>query len=337
MARTTESRALRPAALLWLLLLALLPVCGRRPAPTSLRLAVLPVLDALPLYVAEAQGYFAAEGVAVTLVPVGAAAERDQLLQAGQVDGVITDLVALALYNRQTPTYDQDANEDGATVIAVRWAMTPTPEFAQFRILAAGRSGLSHLEELKRVPIGVSEGTIIEYVTERLLVAEGLPPEDVLILAVPRIAERMALLDAGELQAATLPEPLASLAVQQGAVALIDDRAHPDVSGSLFAFRADIVEARADEVRAFLRAIDNATATINADKPRWHGLLIDQQLIPAGLADSYSLPDYPPGGRPSPAQLKAVVTWLAATDRLEGTPPYATIVRDLNHDRQESQ
>ncbi len=85
-----------------------------------LRIAVLPILDTLPMYVAEAEGYFAEQGVAVEFVVAASAAERDQLLQAGQVDGIITDLVALALYNRVE-----------TRVIAVRYAMVPTPDFAQ--------------------------------------------------------------------------------------------------------------------------------------------------------------------------------------------------------------
>ncbi|HQK15671.1 MAG TPA: MetQ/NlpA family ABC transporter substrate-binding protein, partial [Anaerolineae bacterium] len=184
----------------------------QKPEAKALRIAVLPVLDALPLYVAEAEGYFAAQGIQVELIPAASAAERDQLLQAGQIDGFITDLVALALYNRESPQ-----------VVAVRYAMVPTADFAQFRILAAAQSGITTVEGLRGVPIGVSEGTVIEYVTHRLLEAEGLPTDAIATLAVPKIADRMALLGAGELSAATLPEPLASLAMQQGAVLIVDD------------------------------------------------------------------------------------------------------------------
>jgi len=296
--------------------------CQRGGVSTQpLRFAVLPILDTLPLYVAEAEGYFEAEGIDVTLIPAGSAAERDQLLQAGQVDGVITDLVALALYNR-----------DATSVIAVRYAMVPTPTFAQFRILAAGPSGPTTPADLVDVPIGVSEGTVVEYVTERVLAAEGLSPDSVRVLAVPKIPERMALLSSGELLAATLPEPLATLAMQQGAVLVADDRAHPDFSGSLFAFRAEVVESRPETVHSFLRAIDRASAAINADKGRWADLLTEKQLVPAPIAGRYPLPDYPDGGLPSEEQLADVVAWLQADDRLATSANYADIVRDVRDD-----
>ena len=286
-------------------------------APAPLRFAVLPILDTLPIYVAEAEGYFEAEGVAVTLVPASSAGERDQLLQAGQVDGVITDLVALSLYNREV-----------TRVIAVRYAMTPTAEFAQFRLLAAPGSGISEPADLRGVPIGVSECTVIEYVTTKLLLAEGLGADEIVTLGVPRIPERMALLSAGELQAATLPEPLASLAIQQGATLIIDDRVHPEVSGSFYAFTSGTVRTREADVDRFLRAIDRAGTAINADKTRWDSLLTEQALVPEPLTGSYLLPDYPTGGLPTEAQFADVVEWLQAAVRLGKGPAYEDVMRE---------
>jgi NitT/TauT family transport system substrate-binding protein len=286
-----------------------------RAGTVPLRIAVLPILDTLPLYVAEAEGFFTDDGIEVTFLPAGSAAERDQLLQAGQVDGVITDLVALALYNRES-----------AQVIATRYAMVPTPEFAQFRILAAGASGFTSPADLRAIPVGVSEGTVIEYVTDRLLAASGLEPSEIETLAVPRIPDRMALLGAGSLQAATLPEPLGSLALQQGATLIVDDSAHPELSCSLYAFRADALESHPEAVRRFLSAVDRASAAINADKSRWADLLTEKNLVPPSLEGSYTLPDYPAAATPTESQFDDVVAWLVATQRLDVAPRYADVV-----------
>lgn len=306
---------------LWILALVICCVAGpsltgcKSPETGTLRIAVLPILDTLPLYVAEAEGYFAERGVSVEFVAAASAAERDQLLQAGQVDGVITDLVALALYNR-----------DKTQVIAVRYAMVPTADFAQFRILAAGGSGITSVDGLRGVPIGISEGTVIEYVTYRLLEAEGLPDEAIATLAVPKIPDRMALLGAGELEAATLPEPLASLAVQQGAVMIVDDTRAPAVSCSVFAFRKAVVNAQPQTVRGFLIAVDRASAIINADKSRWRDLLSEKGLVPPPLAGNYALPDYPAAAVPTAAQFADVVAWLQDTGRLVAAPSYKDVV-----------
>ncbi|MDF1513816.1 MAG: ABC transporter substrate-binding protein, partial [Anaerolineae bacterium] len=93
-----------------LALILILAGCESNRETRTLRIAVLPILDTLPLYVAEAEGFFDRYGLTVEFIPAASAAERDQLLQAGQVDGVISDLVALAFYNR-----------DQLTVTAIRY------------------------------------------------------------------------------------------------------------------------------------------------------------------------------------------------------------------------
>jgi len=303
-------------ALVGLALLTAASGCaGRSEEPVTLRIGVLPILDALPLYVAESEGYFTAADVQVTLVPVASAAERDQLLQAGQLDGVINDLVAVALYDRESPR-----------LVAVRYAMQATSTTPQFRLLAAGNSAITAPADLRGVPIGLSQGTVIEYVTERLLQQEGLLPMEIASLAVPKISDRLALLEAGQLQAVTLPEPLASLAVQQGARVVLDDTRHPEFSCSVFAFNRDVLEAHPQAIRGFLDAIERASALINADKARWNDVLTAQALVPPPVLGTYTLPDYPGAAVPSREQFEDVVRWLQQKGLLTGEVAYADAV-----------
>jgi ABC-type nitrate/sulfonate/bicarbonate transport system substrate-binding protein len=45
-----------------------------------------------------------------------------------------------------------------------------------YRVLAAKNSGMTSPAELAGVPIGMSQGTVIDYVTSRLLEKEGPEP-----------------------------------------------------------------------------------------------------------------------------------------------------------------
>lgn len=314
-------RAQRASLMLVLAAIALsvtLSGCGGAPQQeTPIRVAVLPILDSLPLYVADVEGIFAEEGIEVELIPASSAAERDQLLQAGQVDAVITDLVALALANREE-----------TQLVAVRYAMVPTAEFAQFRILAAPNSVIESPADLAGTAIGISEGSVIEYVTDRLLAAEGLSPEQIETLAVPKIPDRLALLAAGEIAAATLPEPLGTLSQQQGATTIVDDTAHPEISCSIFAVRADVLRDRPEAARSFLRAIDTASNAINSNKDNWADLLSEKKLVPMPLVGSYTLPDYPSARIPAEAQYFDVAAWLRETGRLDTAPAYEDVISD---------
>lgn len=266
--------------------------------PVTLKIAVLPILDALPMYVAQQKGYFEAQDIKVEFIPVGSAAERDQIMAAGQADGMINDLVSTLFYNK-----------DSIQIQIVRFARTATPNYPQYRILVAGNSGITNLEEIKGIEIGISEGSVIAYTTDRLLQAEGIAPADIKTVAVPSIGDRMALLASGELKAANLPDPLALLAIQSGATVILDDTKHPEYGNSVYSFRKSIIDQHPDAIRGFLTALDQAISDINAAPNEWDRLLTEENLVPAPLIGSYQLPVFPENSLPSEAQWADVLSW----------------------------
>jgi NitT/TauT family transport system substrate-binding protein len=197
-------------------LLFLLSACGPKPAAATLKIAVLPIIDTLPMYVAQQEGLFAEHGVNVQFIPVASAPERDQLVAAEGADGTINETLAVMLFNREK-----------VQMQVVRYALRPTEGNGHFFILASGQSGITSTDGLRGVEIGVSQGTVIEYVTERLLQADGFASDEIKTVAVPKIPDRMALLASGELQAGVMPDPLAALVVGQGGVVVTDDSSHP--------------------------------------------------------------------------------------------------------------
>jgi NitT/TauT family transport system substrate-binding protein len=201
-------------------------------------------------------------------------------------------------------------------------ARTATSEFPQYQVLASPKSGFASVQDLKGVEIGISQGTVIEYITERLLEAEGLQPEDIKMIAVPKIADRMTLLESGELKAATLPDPLSSLARQSGAVVMVDDTKHPEYGYSVYSFRKTLIDEHPDAVRGFLAAIEAATDKINAEPTKWDNLLTEKQLVPAPLVGKYTLPVYPSASVPSQAQWDDVLAWAKAKGLVKSDVSY---------------
>jgi len=312
-----KSRLATPILVSTLLFGLLLTACAMAPQGTSpditesnaateaspgemvtLRMALLPILDNLPMYVAQQEGLFEKNNVKVEFIPVGSAAERDQIIVAGQADGMINETISTLLYNKDQPQ-----------VQIVGLARSATPSASQYSILASANSGIKTPQDLRDVEIGISEGTIIEYITDRLLEAEGLTVGDYKTIAVPKIADRMALLSSGELKAATLPDPLSSLAIQQGAVVAVDDSKHPEYGYSTYAFLLPVVEQHPEAIRGFLAAIEEAAQKINADPTKWDSLLAEQKLVPAPLIGSYKMPPFPAASVPSQAQWDDALAW----------------------------
>ncbi len=281
----------------------------------TIRVAMLPILDSLPMYVAIAQGYFAAQNINVQVVPVASAAERDQLIQAGQADAMINDLVSTMFYNK-----------DKTSIVVVRFARTASAKFAQYFILAGKDSGITDVNGLKGVPIAISDGTVIAYITDRLLQAEGLAAADIKTVAVPKITDRLAALSGGTVKAATIPDPTAAAAIAAGAKVVASDAAHPQYGNSLISFTADFVSKNPAAVKGFLAAWEKGVADINADKTKWDGVLTTNKLLAPALMGKYTLPDYPTASVPTEAQFKDVNDWAKQKGLLTVDVGYANSV-----------
>jgi NitT/TauT family transport system substrate-binding protein len=268
-----KNRSMTAAFALLLLVSLILGACAQPSAPTSppegttapaegespagetvtLKLALLRILDALPIYVAQQNGY-------------------------------------------------------------VRFARSATSEYPQYRILASKNSGITDVQGLKGVEIGISEASVIAYTTDRLLQAEGLAPSDIKTVAVPKIPERMELLNSGQLQAANMPDPFALLAIQNGAVLIMDDTKHPEYGNSVLSFRKAVIDEHPQAIRGFLAALEKAVIEVNADPSRWDSLLSEEGFVPASLIGSYKIPTFPEASIPTQVQFSDVLDWAMEKD-----------------------
>ncbi len=289
-----------------------LSACGQKPVEKqTLKFAVLPIIDSLPMYVALQEGYFDQHNLNVELIPVGSGPERDQLLAARQVDGVINEVLTTIMNNRSE-----------SKMQIVRFARAATKDTQLFSILASKQSGISTVDQLKGVEIGISEGTVIAYLTERLLQKEGFSENDIVTVAVPKIPDRLALLSSGELKAATMPEPVASLLALQGATVVLADNQYPELSYSTIAFRTEILEKQPQAVRDFLAAIEEAVMAINANPSQYEQTLIDNNILPAPLQGKFIVPQFVRASVPSPAQYQDVYQWALAKKMLSEDVTY---------------
>lgn len=280
-----------------------------------LRVALLPILDSLPFYVAEAEGYFAKEGLEMEAVPVGSGLERDQLMQAGEIDGMLNEMTTTASFNRAGPL-----------VKIVAAARTAYPDYPLFRVLSAPESGLIEPGQLAGVSIGVSKNTIIEYVTDRLLQLKGLKRDQILKKSVPVIPERYQLLLHGRLKAATLPDPLARSAMAAGALNVVDDSVAPRYSMSVLSFSTRSLAEKSKAVYGFLRAWDRAAARINASPEVYRPLLLSKIRVPRNVRKSYVIPPFPRGRVPDADQWADVMQWMCEKRILKAPLPYGESV-----------
>lgn len=274
------------------------PASSSQAEPVTLKIAILPIIDSLPMYVAEKENLFNKHNVQIEFIQVASAPERDQLVAAGQADGMINELLSTILFNKEN-----------VQVQTVRYALVPTAESGHFFILAAPGSGIRSPQDLKGVEVGVAQGTVIEYVSDRMLQAQGLKPDEIRIISVPKMADRSALLASGKLKAAVLPDPLAALATKQGATVVMSDADYPQYGFSVYTFSSKTIKEHPGAIRSFLSAIEDAVTLINKNPARYGTLLSDKKVVPADLVNSYQVPTFPTKGVPSKDEWNDIVSW----------------------------
>lgn len=277
-----------------------------------LRIGVLPVLNTLPLYVAEAEGFYEEQGVNVELIPFASAPDQQIAVQVGDVDGLNTDLPVLA-----------SLVAGGFEFRAVRHEPILEPYFS---IVAGAESGIESIDDLRGVPIAISENTIIEYLTTEMLLDAGFSEDEIVYEQVPAIPVRLELLASGQVAAATLPEPLTTLATTlQGGTLIANDADSPFVP-TILAFSSETLDENGDAVVAFLAAYEQAVNAINEDGESFREVLAENILIPEPLQATFPIPTFPTAQVPTEEQTALVIDWMVGNELLDEALTYEDLV-----------
>lgn len=300
----------RSLIIIWLLALSVSAAVAQ-----PLRIGVLLIEDSVPLYVAEQEKFFARENLEVELVPFLSALERDSALTAKAIDGAVSDPVGAILLDK------------GRGIIQITsLCLGKTPAEGVFAILAAPKSDITSVDDLKNTAIAVSNATIIDYVTDRLLEARGFTPEEIKTIEVKKMPIRMQMLLSNAVQAATLPEPLASIAAARGGRIIISDAAsETSLSQTVMIFRKNVLQQRSRDVKAFFRALGAGVDAINQSPEKYRPLFIDKARIPPFLAKTYIIPEYPQPAAFDRSLYQPVITWLKEK-KLSSELAYETMV-----------
>jgi NitT/TauT family transport system substrate-binding protein len=281
-------------------------------AGPALRIGLMPAMNSAPLVVADSAGFFADEGIAVELQLFTSQLNRETALQAGAIDGTVSDLInAVQAWARGFPLRVTSASQ------------------GIFSLLSAPSTGPASLAAWKRegrkVTTGLLENSTVNYVAERALERGGIDPGTIELVPVAQVPARAELLLAGKVEAAVLPEPLAALAVLRGARRLADSAADDAASGVLL-FRTQVILERAAEIRAFYRAYDRAVDELAAHPGAWRAVVVSVCQFPKETEAALAFPKFFPAYLPGPADVRDVAAWMIGKGLIGKMPEWADIV-----------
>ncbi|MFH0823775.1 MAG: ABC transporter substrate-binding protein [Pseudomonadota bacterium] len=279
-----------------------------------IRFGTLPVLQALPLYVAKENGFFDQGNLSVVLIPFNTASEKDIAIAGGNLDGYFGDLA--------TPLVIKGNGVD-IKIAAVNY--TTAGDRRMFGVLGKPGGPYKTVKDLAKVPVAVSSNSVIHLVTEKLLTSGGLASTNVATLEAKNIGLRFQMLVSGQVEAATLPEPLVTAALSKGAVLLADDAGLSE-SQTVLIFTGSFLKTHPGAAKAFLNAVDKANDLINTEPDAVRGVMVNNIRLPEPLKDKYPVPRFPKLKPPERRAVEDVALWLQGRGVIKSAISFEEIV-----------
>lgn len=310
------------AGVMILSILAFIVGCSGAPANqttteqvTDIKVGVLSLVSALPIFVADSEGYFKQAGLNVQLISFNSALEQDAALQAGQIDGYFSDPVnTIVMIN------------GGVDMSIINTPYKANSKNRMFAILVSPQSKINNVEGLKGVKVAISNATVIEYLQDLMLQHYGFTDDEIAGQEIKQIPVRMQLLLDGTVEAALLPEPLVSLAEKSGARVIVDDTVL-DLPETVVAISNSLLKRDPTLKDRFLKALENSAKKINNDSANLSDDLLAKINIPQPIKSSYEIPEFPLNASPSGAEINEIQEWLIKKAVLKEKIPLDRILK----------
>ena len=209
----------------------------------QLRIAVMPTLDCLPLYLADSRGWFEAAGIDVSLFPYQAQMDCDTAVERGTVNALVSDLVRV-----------QQMNDKGMDLQVV------SSTDAHWQLLTSRTARIKQLKQLDNKMMAMTRFSATHLLSDKVIDSSKVQPERVFLIQINDVSVRLNMLRTEILDALWLPEPQATEARNSKAYILADTRLMGYQLG-VVAFRKRAATRRQTEL--FRKVYDEACDSIN--------------------------------------------------------------------------
>jgi NitT/TauT family transport system substrate-binding protein len=288
---TKQKKALLLIPLILFLWIPVLPAAGKgENRMQSLKIGLMPAVDIAPIYLARDRGLFAEEGLEIELSLFTNAQNRQTALQTGQIDGALSDLIALITNVESGFPLKGTLSTDGVFPVLFN-------HNAEGEVIAPG----------SRLTAGLMEISVANYLMEQYLGATHTL-EKVYINEIPVRLEAVA---SGRLQSGLFPEPIASIGALRGLEKVVYEGI-PRQSVDIMVFTRKTLEEKRSEIAAFHRGYARAVKLIQED-PSLAKEVIAAYIpnLPPGLEDHIVFPDYAPPRLPDNSFISEIILWTS--------------------------
>lgn len=263
----------------------------------ALSIGIMPDVDSIPLIIAEHEGYFTEEGLEITLQHFKSAIDRDTALQTNNLDGAISDMLSVVFFNDNNFDIKMTSKTDGS-----------------FKLIASKNSNINTLDDINNMSIGISKNTIIDYLTDQIILTSEINIDHVNKVSIPKIPTRLEMLKNDKIDLATLPEPLASIAIADGGK-LLSSSDKLNINPGVMVFTQNAISEKEEEIRKFYKAYNKAIAYLNNEsQDNYMTVLIEEAGFPESIKDTLILPTYSEMHMPEVDEFNNVLNWMQSNE-----------------------
>lgn len=239
------------------------------------------------------------------------AKDRDVAFQAGKVDGLSADLVAISIYN--------EAGLD------VKITSTTTGEFD----LLTGNDAVKEVKDLKGKTVILSKNTSTQYTVAMMLKQAGLAEADITVTEVPQIPTRLELLKNNKADAAVLPEPFVTMGRTAG-LRVLSSTHSAGINPFVLAFPQSAIDAKGQGIRDMYAAYDEAVDYMKThDQSEYIDLIIKEVGYPETLKNEIKVPEYLPANQVDVKEVEAAFAWAREKGLLTKTLSAEDVISDV--------
>lgn len=254
-----------------------------------LKVGMMSAVDAAPFYVAQDNGYSEALGIDVQLILFTNGQHRQTALQTGQVDGAMTDLVALITQRDSNFRLVGTLSTDG-----------------DFPLLAK-----DDLQQKSEISAGTMEISVTNYLLEQYLQDEHTVKK----VYINEIPARLEAVLSGQLDTGIFPEPFASIGALRG-LKKIFYAGIPIESLNIIAFTEKATEEKTEALKKFHKAYEMAIDDIlqNEDLAR-DALMKHIPNLPPEIRNTINVPQYQKPRLPSAQFIEHIMSWTSTVTK----------------------
>ncbi|MDF2543705.1 MAG: lipoprotein [Herbinix sp.] len=261
---------------------------------TVIRIGMMSSYDVIPYVMINELGLSDKYNIELKLEVFTSAKDRDAAFLAGELDGVLTDYIGVCIY--------QNANFD------VKITGITDGDY----VLVAGKnSGITDISNIGGRSIAISENTLIDYTLDQILAANAMESNAVEKEIVPRIPDRVELLRNDQIDLGLLPEPFASISLNDGAIYLgsaNDIGLYPAIS----AFTNAFLDEKSEAVKNLYKAYNEAVEYINkTDITSYEDIVIKTVGYPEEMKGQITIEPFRTSVLPPREDVENAIKWAS--------------------------